>query len=397
MESIGVDNHIKDIMKLLLEMLTMTSQCNLRCSYCDWNKDAVIELNQAQIKTAYKNLDKVKQMLDEKYPDVKIVQYSGGEPLMFPELFYHVLDLFEDKWIRINTNGTLITDEVLEKVKEHGKTYVAISLDGISYEPNKARFGSNKKGFEKVIQNIDKIICNQIPLMLLCTLNEKNIDYFPEFVETLSHKYSKAIENGLLVLPTHAVTSYSRDNGAASIEQIRKFENYVEKNINKYPILNNIKGHYKNLVNYLLHSKRLYDCSIYDWSLSVHFRKNDIISNGKFLSFGCGMRGVHELGYFNVNEKEDINVLSSKVRNYNRIRNSRTFKNENQVSEFNNLNDNCEGKCFPDWVMFDLVFSGRVSMEEAEKWFVVFRDPDVKKTIYKYQVNLQSERLSEKL
>ncbi len=25
-------------MKLLLEMLGMTNQCNMRCTYCDWNK-----------------------------------------------------------------------------------------------------------------------------------------------------------------------------------------------------------------------------------------------------------------------------------------------------------------------------------------------------------------------
>lgn len=372
-------------MKLLLEMLAMTSQCNMRCSYCDWQKDKFITMDEVQFETACKHLEQVKDLINKEYSDIAIVQYSGGEPLLYPDILFHVLKLFKDKWIRINTNGVLITDEILEKVKEHGKTYIAVSLDGITYEPNKARFGENKQLFEKVLKNIDRIVEKKIPLMILCTLSKNNIDQFPEFIEKLSEKYEETINDGLLVMPTHAVTSYSKDNGAANEEQIMRFKSYIESAIDKYSILNNLSLHYKNLVSYLETQKRMYQCSVYDWSLSVHFRKNHLIEDGRFLSFGCGMRGVHELGLFSVEEDKEKQLLVEKVANYKKDYHEGECQVEGQVSEYNQLNERCENKCFPDWVIFDLVFSGQVSYEDAKKWFVLFRDPAMEEKYRNYR------------
>lgn len=372
-------------MKLLLEMLAMTSQCNMRCSYCDWQKDKFIAMDEVQFETACKHLEQVKDLINKEYSDIAIVQYSGGEPLLYPDILFHVLKLFKDKWIRINTNGVLITDEILEKVKEHGKTYIAVSLDGITYEPNKARFGENKQLFEKVLKNIDRIVEKKIPLMILCTLSKNNIDQFPEFIEKLSEKYEETINDGLLVMPTHAVTSYSKDNGAANEEQIMRFKSYIESAIDKYSILNNLSLHYKNLVSYLETQKRMYQCSVYDWSLSVHFRKNHLIEDGRFLSFGCGMRGVHELGLFSVEEDKEKQLLVEKVANYKKDYHEGECQVEGQVSEYNQLNERCENKCFPDWVIFDLVFSGQVSYEDAKKWFVLFRDPAMEEKYRNYR------------
>lgn len=372
-------------MKLLLEMLAMTSQCNMRCSYCDWQKDKFITMDEVQFETACKHLEQVKDLINKEYSDIAIVQYSGGEPLLYPDILFHVLKLFKDKWIRINTNGVLITDEILEKVKEHGKTYIAVSLDGITYEPNKARFGENKQLFEKVLKNIDRIVEKKIPLMILCTLSKNNIDQFPKFIEKLSEKYEETINDGLLVMPTHAVTSYSKDNGAANEEQIMRFKSYIESAIDKYSILNNLSLHYKNLVSYLETQKRMYQCSVYDWSLSVHFRKNHLIEDGRFLSFGCGMRGVHELGLFSVEEDKEKQLLVEKVANYKKDYHEGECQVEGQVSEYNQLNERCENKCFPDWVIFDLVFSGQVSYEDAKKWFVLFRDPAMEEKYRNYR------------
>lgn len=372
-------------MKLLLEMLGMTSQCNMKCSYCDWQKDKFLLMNDEQLEKAYKYLDKVRQMVDYYYSDIGIVQYSGGEPLLYPAVLFYVLKIFHDKWIRINTNGVLITDEILDKVKVHGKTYFAVSLDGVTLNANEPRFADDEKLFKKVMNNIDKVISREIPLMILCTLNKQNIDEFPEFVETLSRKYSDAIDRGMLVMPTHAVTSYSKDNGAASQLQVQRFRNYISQSMHKYKILNNISLHYQNLVSYLMTGQRKYECSIFNWSLSVHFRKNQLIEEGKFLSFGCGMRGVHELGLFKADDENSMKDLEQKVHNYQKSRHEGEFQIKGQVSEYNQLNEKCENKCFPDWVIFDLIFTGQISIEEAKKWFVIFRDSQIEKMIQKYR------------
>lgn len=164
-----------------------------------------------------------------------------------------------------------------------------------------------------------------------------------------------------------------------------RFKSYIESAIDKYSILNNLSLHYKNLVSYLETQKRMYQCSVYDWSLSVHFRKNHLIEDGRFLSFGCGMRGVHELGLFSVEEDKEKQLLVEKVANYKKDYHEGECQVEGQVSEYNQLNERCENKCFPDWVIFDLVFSGQVSYEDAKKWFVLFRDPAMEEKYRNYR------------
>lgn len=372
-------------MKFLLELLGITNQCNLRCDYCDWKKDEYKELNEQEVETAKGYLRKIKEIIDKDYPEIGVVQYSGGEPLLYPEILDEVFKVFDDKWIRINTNGVFINESILEKAKEHGKVYIAVSLDGSSMKANYPRVNTNESLFNKIIENVDKVVKSEIPLMILCTLNKHNIDEFPGFVRYLSEKYKVAIEKGMLVMPTHCVTSYSKDNGAAEMDAIDRFNQYINLNVDKYKVLSAIKDHYENIGYYMKNKYRKEKCNVYDWSLSMHFRGNEIISDGNFLSFGCGMRGVHELGYFNINKEEHIKEFEEKVANYNFSRNLEYYNSDKQVSEYNALNDNCEGKCFPDWVIFDLILSNKVSLEKAGEWFVLFRDEKIKELITEYR------------
>lgn len=375
-------------MKFLLELLGMTNQCNLRCTYCDWEKDKYKKLSRDEISNAKQHLTKIKKLIDLNFPEIGIVQYSGGEPLLYPEILNDVLTIFSDKWIRINTNGILLQDDMLNKIKKHGKTYIAISLDGSSLTSNYPRFRNNSEVLGKVLENIDKVVKLKIPLMILCTLNKYNIDKFHEFVDFLSIKYINEIQEGMLVMPAHSVTNYSKDNGVPILEAIDRFSTFLDTSMDKYQILNSIKEHYNGLIYYMKNKARESSCSVYDWSLSMHFRKNEIIEDGNFLSFGCGMRGVHELGLFNINNDKHIEKFLTKVASYKETKNIQSYNTVDQVSEYNRLNDNCEGKCFPDWVIFDMILSGKVSLDNAEKWFVLFRDENIKKIIQNYKAQV---------
>ena len=372
-------------MKFLLECLGMTSQCNLNCNYCDWQKDSNFDLSEEQLANAKKHLRKIREVIDRKYSDIALVQYSGGEPLLYPDILEEVFHVFHDKWIRINTNATLLTDEIIKMAKDHGKVYIAVSLDGATLSANFPRVKGNRETFETILKNVDKVVKNEVPLMVLCTLNQQNIREFPVLVDYLTEHYEDAIEKGMLVMPTHSVTSYSKDNGTPDTEVITQFCKYIDENVDKYKVLSNIRAHYENLEHYLVHREREVKCSIYDWSLSMHFRKNDMIDSGKFLSFGCGMRGVHELGYFDINREEEIQELSEKVAHYDINRKLGYYNSSEQISEYNLLNDNCSGKCFPDWVVFDLILQEKISLEAAANWFVLFKETKMQGLVKKYR------------
>ncbi|MCL4502717.1 MAG: 12,18-didecarboxysiroheme deacetylase [Deltaproteobacteria bacterium] len=102
-----------------------TKQCNLRCVHCYAKATAGPAKDEL---TFEEGLALLKDLKDFGVP---VVLFSGGEPLMRPDLF----DLIEwtvKNGMRavISTNGTLITFEVAQRLKKLGLSYVGISLDG---------------------------------------------------------------------------------------------------------------------------------------------------------------------------------------------------------------------------------------------------------------------------
>ncbi len=143
-----------------------TNSCNLRCTYCyDKNNHSMPETQIRKNATSLfereeDQLLKSLSMIYEGEKSPKII-FHGGEPLLIsPE----VLDRFcrrlkeqQDINFSIQTNGTLINDEVIDLFKEH-KFGVGISLDGCDADQNYARvFPNGKNSFDAVMKNITKL------------------------------------------------------------------------------------------------------------------------------------------------------------------------------------------------------------------------------------------------
>ena len=347
--------------KFAAQVLSMTNQCNLRCSYCDWKKDEFHRISEDEMLKAKENINYLKNMLDKDFPTVRLIEYSGGEVTLYPGLLNIMLDTFKDKWFRVVTNGTLIDDNIINSIKCHGKVFVALSIDGDTLESNHTRFNDNQKLFNKVLDNLAKLLENNIPVMLLCTLNSENILGFHNYMKFLESKYRKYIESGYLFVPAHYVFNYSGDNGTPSEIQKMKFLGYLETTEDL--IIKQLDEHYKELAYFIENHKHLHSCHIPEWCLPVHFRGNSVISDGNFNTFGCGMRGKLNFGVHSiknpsnfVDQVYDAN-LTDKVRFCD--------------------GENCENYCFVDWYIVDLILQGVIPIEKAQKWFVFFRDPDV--------------------
>jgi Fe-coproporphyrin III synthase len=112
----------------------VTKRCNLKCLHCYAQATATgapDELNHAE------GLDLLRDFKDFGVP---VVLFSGGEPLMRPDLF----DLVEQTVAHgmravISTNGTLINREMAKRLKDLGLSYVGISLDGTAAVHDKFR------------------------------------------------------------------------------------------------------------------------------------------------------------------------------------------------------------------------------------------------------------------
>ena len=146
----------------------ITRNCNLKCIHC--YNDSGVGKKFDDIST-----DKAKAVLhDLAQFGVPSVLFSGGEPLMRPDLF-ELIEYARQKSLRIviSTNGTLITDEVAKKIKDSGVSYVGISLDGIG--PVNDKFRGVEGAFVRAVQGIRNCMAVGVRVGLRLTLTRKNV------------------------------------------------------------------------------------------------------------------------------------------------------------------------------------------------------------------------------
>ena len=103
-----------------------TNKCNLTCKHCyqDARPDAcACELTTGEARTL---IDQIAA------GGFKIMIFSGGEPLMRPDI-YDLVAYAAGKGLRpvFGTNGTLITPEVAARLKQAGACAMGISLDSL--------------------------------------------------------------------------------------------------------------------------------------------------------------------------------------------------------------------------------------------------------------------------
>jgi len=137
------------VFPLELAVIHFTNKCNLNCLHC-YFKDIKTEekLSFNELKVVIKQLVKM---------NVYKFLITGGEPLVRREILklcrlltkYNVL-------FSINTNGTLLTEKMLNNLYESGLRRIKISLDGITPEAHDTL--RNQKGVWKQVMKNLKVV-----------------------------------------------------------------------------------------------------------------------------------------------------------------------------------------------------------------------------------------------
>lgn len=341
----------------LVELLGMTDCCNLNCTYCDWEKRPAPPLTPDERAKVREHLDKAAAFVQEHIPRAQMVEYSGGEPFMYPEIVREVLRAFPNHWVRIITNGLLVSKANLETLRVHGKTILAVSLDGHTLDLNRARFRTLEQ-FETVVTTVDRALETGIPVMLLCTLHPGNIDALPDYLRWVSERWGTYIEQGQLVLPAHKMSNYRIRRPLATPEQWARLQESLSGL--DLPVCTRLHEHYRTMFS------RTWSCNIHRWCTSLHFLNRSLVQDGILTSFRCGMRGIGPLGEFRIGADDGAFCEAMA-----------------QAEDYDFRALHC--RCFVDWRAFDLIFDGTVPLDQARKWFVLFCDPAIADWIHWYQ------------
>lgn len=121
-----------------------TNKCNLKCSHCyrDSGKEIERELTTEEAKRLINQIVKA---------GFKIMIFSGGEPLMREDIF-ELIGYASEAGLRpvLGTNGTLLSREIAQKLKEAGISAIGISLDSL-YAKKHNCFRGSDEAFKEAI------------------------------------------------------------------------------------------------------------------------------------------------------------------------------------------------------------------------------------------------------
>jgi len=159
-----------------LVVWNFTYNCNLKCKHC-YSDSGNISKMELSTEEAMKVVDQIADF------GVTSLAFSGGEPLMrkdFFEVARHAVDA--GLYVSLATNGTLLTEENVRKLKEIGLHYVEVSLDGANAKTHD--FFRGKKGaFDQTLQGLKNCMDKKICTCIAITATKNNLKEIPSVLE----------------------------------------------------------------------------------------------------------------------------------------------------------------------------------------------------------------------
>ena len=157
-----------------------TRTCNLKCRHCYMNSDARKYQNELSTEEARRFIDDLAEF------HVPVLLFSGGEPLIRPD-FFELAEYAAQAGVRptLSTNGTLITRDIAQRIKDIGVGYVGISLDGLKEVNDK--FRGVDGAYENAMQGIANCVAVGQRVGLRFTINHHNfqeLDRIFDFIES---------------------------------------------------------------------------------------------------------------------------------------------------------------------------------------------------------------------
>jgi radical SAM protein with 4Fe4S-binding SPASM domain len=171
----------------------VTKGCNLRCIHC---RATATELMSPKDLPTQKALDIISQIADFGNP---ILVLSGGEPLYRADIF-ELAEYATQRGLRaaLATNGTLVTRDVAQKIKQSGIKRVSISLDGADATTHDS-FRGIPGSFDAAIYGMKNLQGIGVSVQINTTIARHNAHQLPAVLDLARNLGADALHTFLLV------------------------------------------------------------------------------------------------------------------------------------------------------------------------------------------------------
>jgi MoaA/NifB/PqqE/SkfB family radical SAM enzyme len=157
----------------------LTHRCNQRCLHC-YNQSGMEANSKVDLP-----IERWKELAREAGElGVFECTISGGEALLLGDSLFEIMDILSEYDIRIRfiTNGMLVTQNVLDKLKKYRIKWLQVSIDGSRPELHNYVRGTN--AFHQAISAANLVKINGFPLLIAHAVVKTNLDYVEEMIDT---------------------------------------------------------------------------------------------------------------------------------------------------------------------------------------------------------------------
>ncbi len=171
----------------------VTKGCNLRCIHC---RATATELMSPTDLPTGKALNIISQIADFGNP---ILVLSGGEPLYRNDIF-ELAEYATSRGLRaaLATNGTMVTKDIAEKIKNSGIKRVSISLDGADATTHDT-FRGIPGAFDAAVYGMKNLQQLGVSMQINTTIARHNAHQLPDVLELARRLGADALHTFLLV------------------------------------------------------------------------------------------------------------------------------------------------------------------------------------------------------
>lgn len=215
--------------------LIMSEACNFRCTYCIHfnNLETSDRINSPKkfmrYDTAKETVDRYLEILRGHGKHVAEINFGGGEPLLAWPVIKQALEYcctaygseFDFRF-SINTNASLVTQDVAETLKEYC-VEIASSLDGLREGNDRVRLTKSGGGtFSQIMRGFDALVQVGYPLDgIAMTVTEKNFHGLDESI--VDWAVARGMKNVRIDIDVVNMVEIPIENVVAKLMRIRRY------------------------------------------------------------------------------------------------------------------------------------------------------------------------------
>ena len=162
--------------------IEVTTHCNSACLHC-FARTGILKRSSLSV-------DLVKEIIAEGYnTGYRHLHVTGGEPLLWEGLF-EALDYafgMGYKKVFMNTNGTLLTEDVSSRLAAYGGLSISVSLEGTEVLHDRLR---GEGSYRRTVRGIEKALDAGIGLFVFAIATKSLLPELPHFADDLYKKFS---------------------------------------------------------------------------------------------------------------------------------------------------------------------------------------------------------------